>query len=257
MALLVRCSHCGAPHRSVSARERFVCDYCKGLNVLHEERLLEELVCPVAPVASRVLDTVRLHLMTRGLPSFPVELDAARRLPFWQIVSTEGEECFLPAAWRQMPAVEALRPPAAPLVGKAEAVLMGEGPPAVPLEISREEAEKTALASFEQDDALLEVVRLIWLPVVPLRVSTPSAVVQGLYLGGAERLLLESIPPEASDAEFRWEWVGALAALFGSSLLLGATIGGWTERLVALSVDAAVLWIVLRGVLPGRKVRRS
>ncbi len=248
MALLVRCSHCGAPHRSVSARERFVCDYCKGLNILHEETSLEELVCPVDPSMTRVLDTVHLHLMARGLSAPTIRLEAARRLPVWQIVSREGEEVFLPAALRDLAAVEALRPPALPLVSKAEALLEGEGPPALPLEISREEAEKTALATFDDPEAPLEAVRLIWLPVVPLRVKTRVGEVRGLYLEGAERLLLETIPPGAADESGGERWMVAVIALFAVDLLVGALLPTWPLRIAGLALSTALMWVVFRGL---------
>lgn len=250
MAVLVRCSHCGAPHRSVSARERFVCDYCKGLNILHEETSLEELICPASTPSVRILDMVRQQFLARDLPSFPAELDPPRLLPVWQIVSREGEECLVAAALRELPMVEALRPPALPLVSKAEALLMGQERTALPLEIPREEAEATALASFDDGDALLEAVRLIWLPVVTLRVKTPAGTVRGLYLEGADRLLLEPVPSSAGDEAARPAWIIALAALFAMDLVLGRGLHAWPLKVAMLAAGSALAWVVFRLFLP-------
>lgn len=253
MATLVRCVHCGAPHRAVSARERFVCSYCKGSNRLESSSHFEELVCPVRKSSSRVRQAVIRDLQLRGLPQLPVKTEASRFLPVWQLISAEGEEFLLPAGSRDHPVASAVRPPAAPLLARDDPELGAlAGLPEAP-EIPREEAEASGLASFDHGDAPIESIRLLWYAVTPVVVKTRVGSLQGLFLEGAEKLLLEPIPPAASDEPLRAELLLSLIIFFVSCLVWGAQADGWFPRILGLGVVCAGAWLWFRKLLPRRR----
>ncbi len=252
MATLVRCVHCGAPHRAVSARERFVCSYCRGSNRIESGLRFEELVCPLRRSPTLVRQAVQRDLQLRGLPELPVETEHSCFLPIWQVISAEGEEFLLPAGLRDHPQAASARPPGAPLLGRKDPEL-GEvtGLPDAP-EISRDEAEASALASFEHPEAPIESIRLLWYAVTPVRVRTRVGPLQGLFLEGADKLLLESVPPAARDETLRTELLFSLIAFFALCLFWGGSDQGWGMRILGLSLACAGAWVWFRKFLPGR-----
>lgn len=253
MATLVRCVHCGAPHRVVSSRERFVCSYCQGSNRLESGLQFEELVCPLRCSATRVENAVQRDLQLRGLAELPVRVEASRFVPVWQFVSAEGEEFLLPAGMRDHPITASLRPPASPLMSREDPALGNpEGLPLAP-ELSRQEAEAAALATFEHPEAPIECIRLLWYAITPVRVSTRVGELDGLFLEGAEKLVLEAVPPAARDEPLRAELLVSLLAYFAATIAVGAASESWPARILAVGGCVLAAWFWFRKLLPRRK----
>ncbi len=251
MAVLVRCNHCGAPHRVVAAGERFRCDYCRGWNYLQGSTGSEELVCPTRTSSSRIRESVLRDLRERGLSCRTLRLEDRISLPLWQLVSQQGEELLLPGALLEEAAISGMQAPALELVPRddprAAAITIAATEP----EISREQAEATALASFQEPDSTLQTVRLIWLSLVPVRISFSSGTVhQGFYLDGADRVLLGSLPDSAGDESLRMELALGLAGFFLACLAVGALCREWGTRIVLLLACSACSWLLFRSLLP-------
>lgn len=258
MAVLVRCNHCGAPHRVVAAGERFRCDYCRGWNVLEDSAGSEELVCPTTTRSARIKDSVLRHLHQLGLSCLSVKMEARVPLPVWQLVSQHGEELFLPAALRHEPVITSLQAPALHLVSRDDPKAQGIEMPASALEVSQDQAEAAALASFQESDSTLQSVRLIWLSLVPLRVRFRSGSHTGFYLDGADRVLLGSLPDAAGDEALRPELALGLTGFLVLCLVLGALCRAWGTRILVLLACAGASWFFFRSILPTWvKERRS
>lgn len=254
MAVLVRCNHCGAPHRVVAAGERFRCDYCRGWNYLQGTTGREELVCPSTTSASRIRESVLRHLQQRGLSCLSLQLEERVSLPLWQLVSQQGEELLLPAALLDETALSGMQAPALELVPRDDPrAAAGAIPSSAALEISREQAEATALAGFQEPDSTLETVRLIWLSLVPVRLSFRNGTVhRGFYLDGADRVLLGSLPASAGDESLRLELAVGLPGFLLICLVLGSFCREWGLRIVALLAFSTVSWLMFRSFLPAR-----
>ncbi len=251
MAVLVRCNHCGAPHRVVAADERFRCDYCRGWNYLQGSAGSEELVCPTTTSSSRIKESVLRHLRQRGLSCRALQLEERISLPLWQLVSQQGEELLLPAALLDEAAISGMQAPALQLVARDDPRAAGSVIASSALEISREQAEETALASFQEPDSTLQTVRLIWLSLVPVRLSFQSGTVhRGFYLDGADRVLLGSLPAAAGDESLRMELALGLAGFFLLCLAVGALSHEWGTRIVLLLACSAGSWLLFRSLLP-------
>lgn len=257
MATLVRCVHCGAPHRAVSVRERFVCAYCRGSNRLESVTRHEELVCPGRRSSKDVREAVLRELQLRGLRELRVRTRESRFLPIWQLISAEGEEFLLPADMAGDSLAAGVRPPAAPLISRSDpsARDLGDLPraPAVP----REEAESAALAAFEHAEAPIESTRLLWYAVTPVELGTRVGTLRGLFLEGADKLILEAVPPAARDEPLRPELLFSLLAFLSCCLLWGS----WADSVPALVLGLALCcggaWLWFRRLLPSRQKDRA
>jgi hypothetical protein len=236
----------------VAAGERFRCDYCRGWNYLQGTIGREELVCPTTTSASRVRESVLRHLQQRGLSCLSLQLEERVSLPLWQLVSQQGEELLLPAALLDETAISGMQAPALELVSRDDPRAAGGAISAsATLQISREQAEATALASFQEPDSTLETVRLIWLSLVPVRLTFRNGIVhRGFYLDGADRVLLGSLPDSAADESLRVELAVGLAGFFLLCLVLGSLCRDWGLRIVALLTCSAVGWLMFRSFFP-------
>ena len=93
---VVRCDHCGAPHRREAASTRFRCDWCGGDNRVEVVRLVEELILAADDRTRDPATRVREALGSRGLRGATLNPQAPRWAGLWQVVNEDGEEFLAP-----------------------------------------------------------------------------------------------------------------------------------------------------------------
>ncbi len=93
---VVRCDHCGAPHRRDAASTRFRCDWCGGDNRVEAIRLVEELLLAADDHSRDPATRVREAFGCRGLREVVLSPSPHRWVGIWQVVNDEGEEFLSP-----------------------------------------------------------------------------------------------------------------------------------------------------------------
>lgn len=250
MSRIVACHHCGAPHRPVRGQTRYTCEWCGGENVHASTHRGPEVLVIDGPCESRVARERALDLLRRrGVEGAVVAAAPARWTACWQVVGEDGEsveQCGRRDASRLEMAMglptAAFRP-----------VLDGDDVPDRP-ELELDEILASARAGFDDSDQSLSAVRLVWIQVCDLRVRTRDGDVEGLYVGGADDVVLAPLPAGAASPLVepvrvaRWAGFAVIAMATGALLddpwLRAFVLGGM------LVVATALPWGV------GRKVAR-
>lgn len=244
MGRIVACDHCGAPHRPARGQTRFTCEWCGGENADASSAAVEELAAVGTSDASRARRRAVDLLRRRGVRSARVEVGQARWLPIWQVVGAEGEEFVRCGRRRPDRLVAGLGLPPARLVGVDE---LGSdfadedaGRPTPELEAA--EIVAAARATFEESEAPLRALRLIWVHARELRIHTASSTVAGLHLGAPDEVLVGSLPAEATDPPARPGLVAAYAGFVAGAFGLGLLVEDPFGRALACAAWLVVGW---------------
>jgi hypothetical protein len=230
------------------------CDYCRSLVVVTRDLTVDELVAPVAPDRQLAYEAATRWLRNEGVQVERLLTREGRFCPVWVLSAQSGEEHQLPARADDPPLLQSLRLPAVPLVARNRQQARVFEPLPEPT-VSREEAESAALAAFRDGAAAVQTVRLLWLPIVELIVSTPAGDVDGLYVAGADRLLFAPFPVGATDPPIDTPRVVLYAAFLAVAWLAGAvTDSPWSRVWVEAALAGALLGIL---ALAGRPTSGS
>jgi hypothetical protein len=196
---VVRCDHCGAPHRRDGASTRFRCDWCGGDNRVEAQCLVEELLFAADDHSRDPATRVRDALGSRGLAETSIRPGPLRWVGLWQVVNEQGEE-FLACTGRRTDAPPLKGLPTGPLVG------IGEQPPGwvsslperpVP-EHDPETIVDAARAEFEQDEAAVTLIRLVWIGVAEFLLDFRGHSFGALQILGTDRVQFEGLPEAGS-----------------------------------------------------------
>lgn len=255
MAQVVHCQQCGAAHRPVYGQTRFACEWCGAQNTTPDASILEELVVAGTCDPPMAIARTKEILQRRGVRAAIVRARPARWTHLWQVLSDHGDE-FVCSGNAEGSRLEAsLRMPTARLTSvddAADAPRLPERP--APLR-TPDEIASAARATFEQGDAPLRAVRLVWIPVCDLEVAVAGAHVRGLYLGGSDEVLLEPLPAHATDPPARPGRLLAFGSFTAIALLSGVLVAEPVSRAAVLAVWLAVGLVVWGANMLSRRRR--
>ncbi len=248
---VVRCDHCGAPHRRDVASTRFRCDWCGGDNRVEIVRIVEELILAADDHSRNPATRVREALGCRGLGNVELTPSPPRWVGLWQVVNDDGEEFLSPVqhgevgerVLRSLPAAP-LRTPDDELPGWARDL-----PPRPSPEHDADSIVEAARANFDSTDADVVLVRLVWMGVAEFTIrygDDTSAVVQIL---GTDRVIFENLPVARTTASVVPERLYAWGLYVSGAVLLGMLIREAGPRL-ALELGwfaiASLYWLIRR-----------
>lgn len=244
MSQVVQCQQCGASHRPVRGQTRFSCEWCGAENTAPTGAALEELV--VVGACDPALATARAKevLQRRGVRGARVTARAVRWSPLWQVLSDGGDE-FVRSGNAEASRLEAsLRMPAARLISVQESdrvpqLVQRQDPPD-----SFDEITGAARATFDDGDAPLRAVRLVWVPLCELEVTLRGVRARGLYVGGSDEVLFESLPAEATDPPARPDRLLAFGAFLVVAWSVGSLVDDPLARALALVAWLGCAWAV-------------
>ena len=197
MSRIVACHHCGAPHRPARGQTRYTCEWCGGENVhatvpRGPEILVVDGTCDPDVARKRALDLLR----RRGVEQARVAVSAVRWIACWQVVAEDGETVERCGGAEPSRLEAALDLPTAAF----RPVTDGDEVPDAPV-VSADEILASARAIFDDPEQTIASVRLVWVPVCDLRIRTGGGDVEGLYLGGADEVVLAPLPAAATGPE--------------------------------------------------------
>ncbi len=246
MARLVACPQCGSTHRSVAEQTRFTCDYCQNLVVVDRRIRVEEFVVPARVDVAQARAWAQRWLEAQGVVRPQVVTQTPTQVPYWHVSSGGGEEATLPAVELDSTLLRRLSLPALPVVARDQTRGAFDQLP-VPT-VTREEAEATALASFRETDPSVVGMRLVWIPVVPLRARANGDEIQGFFLCGTDKVMFEPIPASARCRPGEPTRLMTYASFAVLALVMGMSVAGFWPRalgeggLVALALVAWTAW---------------
>jgi hypothetical protein len=239
---VVRCDHCGAPHRRDAASTRFRCDWCGGDNRVEAVRLVEELLLAADDRTRDPATRVREALGSRGLRAATVHSRAQRWAALWQVVNEHGEEFLAPVSSTTAtePALRSL--PAGPLR------LLDDDPPSwttgldprPAIDQDADTVVKAAQASFDDADSAVVLVRLVWIGVAEFKVSYRGQTFGALQVLGTDRVIFETLPDARTSEALIPERLATFAAFIVGAILLGVVVDEAGPR---LALEAS--WLAL------------
>ena len=248
MSRIVACHHCGAPHRPARGQTRYTCEWCGGENVhATEPRGPEILVvdgrCEPDVARKRADDLLR----RRGVAGARVAASAAHWIACWQVVADDGETVEHCGSAEPSRLEAALDLPTAAFRPVADGDGVPERPP-----VTADEVLAAARATAADPEQAVSSVRLVWMPVCDLRIRTRAGDVEGLYLGGADEVVLAPLPAAATAPERVPARLTAWGALVMVSLGIGVVVDDpWLRAFVLGGL------LVLASVLPWGLDRRA
>lgn len=254
---VVRCDHCGAPHRREAASTRFRCDWCGGDNRVEVRRLVEELVLAADDHSRDPATRIHEALGRRGLVATALHPRTPRWVGVWQVVNEDGEAFNAPvrATVQHEPVIRTL--PAGTLRG------IEEGPPAwagqLPARPELDEDSRTiveaARADFDAQDAPVTLVRLVWIGVAEFVVNVGEDAFQVAQILGTDRVVFERAPaapapgPPVGERLFSW------AVFLAGAVVLGVVVRDPGARLaseVGWLALGLFFWLLRRDVVGAR-----
>ena len=239
---VVRCDHCGAPHRREAARTRFRCDWCGGDNRVEAVRLVEELLLAADDRTRDPATRVREALGSQGLRGATVHPRAKRWVALWQVVNEDGEEFLSPVSATSLeePVLRSL--PAGPL-----RLLVEDQPswvtnldPRPSIDEDADTIVKAAQANFDEPESPVVLVRLVWIGVAEFMVSYDGQSFGALQVLGTDRVVFESLPAVRSSASLIPERLAAFGIFIAVAIAMGLLVDDPGPRLV---VEAG--WLAL------------
>lgn len=244
MSQVVQCQQCGASHRPVRGQTRFSCEWCGAENTAPGGAVLEELIVVGACEPSLATMRAKETLQRRGVRGARVTARPMRWSPLWQVLSDAGDE-FVRSGNLETSRLEAsMRMPTARLVSAEEGDPVSRAHPRPDPSVALEEIIRAARATFDDGDAPLTAVRLVWIPICDLELTVCGVRAQGLYVGGSDEVLFESLPPEATDPPARPDRLLAFAGFMAVAGSIGMMVNDPLARAFALAGWLACAWTV-------------
>lgn len=218
---VVRCDHCGAPHRRDAASTRFRCDWCGGDNRVETVRLVEELILAANDHSRDAATRVREAFGCRGLGDVVLTPSPHRWVGLWQVVNDEGEEFLSPVQQGEFGERVLRTLPAAPLRAPDEDPpgWARDLPPRPSPEHDADSIVEAARANFGSADSEVVLVRLVWIGVAEFMVRYGDQTSGALQILGTDRVIFENIPerktmlPVVPERLFAWGFFVAGALL--------------------------------------------
>jgi hypothetical protein len=242
MGGVVRCDHCGAPHRREAARTRFRCDWCGGDNRVEAVRLVEELLLAADDHSRDPATRVREALGSRGLRGAAIHPRAKRWVALWQVVNEDGEEFLSPVAattgaepvLRTLPAGPMRQPDDDPPSWTANL------DPRPPIGEDADTIVAAARASFDDADTPVVLVRLVWVGVAEFNASYGGRSFGVLQILGTDRVIFESLPEVRSSGSLIPERLAAFGLFLVGAVAVGLLVD---EAMPRLAFEAG--WLAL------------
>ena len=248
---VVRCDHCGAPHRRETASTRFRCDWCGGDNRVEVIRVAEELLLAADDRTRDPATRVRDELGSRGLGGADLTAHPPRWVGLWQVVNEDGEEFLGPvrATMTAEPILRAL--PAGPLRTTDEeppswVSALSERPP---VDRDGEAVVEAARATFDDAESPVVLVRLVWTGVAPFTVGYSGRTLGALQILGTDRVVFESLPEPQSSSPLVKERLLAFLLFVMGAVAVGVAVNQPGPRF-ALELGwlglGALYWMIRR-----------
>lgn len=248
---VVRCDHCGAPHRREAASTRFRCDWCGGDNRVEPIRLVEELLLAADDHSRDPATRVREAFGCRGLGDVVLTPSPHRWVGLWQVVNDEGEEFLSPVqhgdvgerVLRTLPAAP-LRTPDDQPPGWARDL-----PPRPSPEHDADSIVEAARATFDSPDSDVVLVRLVWMGVAEFTVRYGDENSGAVQILGTDRVIFENIPEVRTTAPVVPERLYAWGLFVSGALLLGMLVPEAGPRLAFETgwfAIAGFYWLIRR-----------
>lgn len=223
---VVRCDHCGAPHRREAASTRFRCDWCGGDNRVEVVRLVEELILATDDHTRDPATRVREELGSRGLRGATITPQPSRWAGLWQVVNEDGEEFLAPVASTVVdePVLRAL--PAGPLR------TLGDDPPGWASDLPErpatdhdsESVVQAARAAFDAAESPVVLVRLVWIGIAEFTASYGGQGFGVVQVLGTDRVIFETLPAARTSSSVVKERLLAFGTFVGGAAVLGVII---------------------------------
>jgi hypothetical protein len=251
MGGVVRCHHCGAPHRRETASTRFRCDWCGGDNRVEAMRLVEELVLATDDHSRDPATRVREALGSRGLRGTAVTPQPARWAALWQVVNAEGEEYLSPALASDGTELPVRTLPAGPLRLLTED-LPGWTASLGPRPSTEETADSivdAARATFDKADADVVLVRLVWVGVQEFGLRWAGESFGAIQILGTDRVIFDRLPRQRATAPLIPERLALFGGFAAAAIAVGVLVKDPVARLVmeaALMAAGTLIWMVRR-----------
>lgn len=248
---VVRCDHCGAPHRREAASTRFRCDWCGGDNRVEAIQLVEELIFAADDRTRDPATRVREALGSRGLQGARVTPRDCRWFGVWQVVNADGEEFVAPVAATlgEEPVIRIL--PAGPMkaLGEDEPSWATDLPTRPAPGEDTEEVIAAARATFDAAETDVVLVRLLWLGIAEFDLEYSGRRFAATQILGTDRVLFETLPARRTMPEAVHERLVAFSVFVAGAIGLGLLVPGPMERLAFEAgwlLLGALYWMVRR-----------
>ncbi|RKZ13507.1 hypothetical protein DRQ32_01435 [bacterium] len=248
---VVRCDHCGAPHRREAASTRFRCDWCGGDNRVQTHEIMEELILAADDHTKDPATRVREALGSRGFERATLTPRPARWIGIWQVVNDDGEEFTAPVTSVGQDDAFLRTLPAGPLQGlAAEApAWVSDLPPRPDTDHDSRTIVEAARADFDSPEANVVLVRLVWIGIQEFMVGHQKRGFAATQIIGTDRVLFESLPSARTMPAPVTERLAAFAVFAAGALILGVLVQDSIARLAFelgwISLGAA-FWIIRR-----------
>jgi hypothetical protein len=248
---VVRCDHCGAPHRRDAASTRFRCDWCGGDNRVEAIRLVEELLLAADDHSRDPATRVREAFGCRGLREVVLSPSPHRWVGIWQVVNDEGEEFLSPVQHGEVGERVLRVLPAAPLrtLDDEPPGWARDMPPRPSPEHDADSIVEAARANFDSPDSDVVLVRLVWMGVAEFTVGYGDEISGAVQILGTDGVIFENLPETRTTALAIPERLYAWGLFVIGALLLGIMVPEPGPRLafeVAWFAFASLYWLIRR-----------